>query len=117
MTPFGEDITNPDSRVIPPQFHGEWVRDLGDCGKPAGRNREIIEADRLIIGNTVERVVAVRFITPLQIAVVTRSGDGDGDYSLHYRGVSEDGAQLIDLENMDWVLNRCPGTTDRRQGG
>jgi hypothetical protein len=114
MKPFGEDITNPDSRVIPPQFHGEWGRNVGDCGKPAGHNAEIIEAHRLTIGDKVEHVVAVRFITPLQIAVVTRGGDGDQDYSLHYRGVSEDGARLVDLENMDWVLNRCPESRQKR---
>jgi hypothetical protein len=108
MRPFGEDIDNPDSRTIPPQFHGEWVRELSDCGNPAGRSREVIEEKRLTIGTSVERVVAVRYISPLQIAIVTQSGDGDGDYSLHYRGVSEDGARLVDLENMDWVLSRCP---------
>ncbi len=108
MGPFGEDIENPDSRAIPAAFHGEWVRDVSDCGNPASRSREVIEAERLIIGNSVERVVAVRFITPLQIAVVTRTGDGGEDYSLHYRGVSEDGNRLVDLENTDWVLSRCP---------
>ena len=30
-TPFGEDITNPDSRTMPSEFHGTWVRDSGDC--------------------------------------------------------------------------------------
>jgi hypothetical protein len=108
MGPFEEDIDNPDSRTIPAPFHGEWVRDAADCGYAASRNREVIEAERMIIGAVVERVVAVRFITPLQIAVVTRSGAGEGDYSLHYRGLSDDGARLVDLENMDWALSRCP---------
>ena len=52
----------------------------------------------------------MRFITPFQVAVVTRPADEKGgQYSLHYREVSEDGRLLTDLENMDWVLHRCQG--------
>ena len=62
-----------------------------------------------MIGGKAERVIAVRFITPFQVAVVTRPADEEGGrYSLHYREVSEDGRTLTDLENMDWVLRRCP---------
>jgi len=102
-TPFGENITTPDSTVIPPKFHGAWSR-KSDDQSPS----EIVEAERLILGGSAERVVAVRFIDASSIAVVTRSEDAGGEYALHYRGLSEDGARLTDLENMDWVLQRCP---------
>ena len=110
MTPFGEDITNPDARVIPPQFHGEWVRDPSDCHNAASSSREIIAAETMTLGNDVQRVVAVRFISDLQIAVVTQPVTGEEDYGLYYRGVSEDGSRLTDLENMDFVLQRCPAS-------
>lgn len=108
-SPFGEDITNPDSRTIPSHFHGEWVRDMRECRNVGSSSREIIAAGQMVIGDKAERVVAVRFISPSQIAVVTRPADEEhGAYTLHHRGVSQDGQELVDLENMDWVLRRCP---------
>ena len=108
-TPFGEDITNPDSRKLPLEFHGEWVRDLSDCHATAGATRTLISSDHIVIGEDAHRVVAVRFIDAGQVAVVTLPAQTDQkEYSLFYFGVSDDGNSLVDLENMDWVLYRCP---------
>ena len=120
-TPFGEDITNPDSRAMPVEFHGEWVRDLADCGADTSATRTVISNDGIVIGQNAQRVVAVRFIngertvlesrlvlSAAQIAVVTSPAGLDRDeYSLFYFGVSEDGQWLVNLESMDWVLRRC----------
>lgn len=112
-TPFGEDITNPDSKTIPEPFHGQWSYQ--------GEVSETIEADRIIFRHSgTEQVVAVRFIDrpeevaggivmnvdpKAQIAIVTRQADGE--YALHYRGISKDGAKLVDLESMDMKFDRC----------
>jgi hypothetical protein len=105
-TPFGEDITHPDSRTIPRAFHGEWVRDLSDGHSP----RTVLSSDQVVIGNDVQRVVAVRFIDTDKIAVVSLpTGTDQKKYSLFYFGLSEDGNSLIDLENEDWVLHRLRG--------
>ena len=94
--PFGEDITNPDSRTIPQPFHGRWGRN----SEPT----EVIEAGRIVFGGDAEDVVAVRFIDSQErIAIVTRQPDGE--YALHYRGLES--GKLVDLESMDWVLDRC----------
>lgn len=107
-TPFGEDITNPDSRTMPREFHGAWVRNLSDCDAAIRPHRTIISSDRMVIGKDVQRVVAVRYIDTGQIAVVTLPAETDHkEYSLFYFGVSEDGNSLVDLENMDDVLYRC----------
>jgi hypothetical protein len=111
--PFGEDITNPDSKTIPEPFHGQWSYQ--------GEVRETIEADRIIFKHSgTDQVVAVRFIDrpegmaggvvmnvdpKAQIAIVTRQADGE--YALHYRGISKDGAKLVDLESMDMKFDRC----------
>jgi hypothetical protein len=107
-TPFGEDITNPDSRTMPLEFHGEWVRDLSDCQTTRSATRKVISGDHIVVGENVQRVVAVRFIDTGKVAVVTLPAETDQkEYSLFYFGVSEDGNSLADLENMDWVLYRC----------
>lgn len=115
--PFGEDITNPDSRTMPPEFHGEWVWDLSECHASGSETRKVISRDRIVTGDDVERVVAVRFIATgiapeftLRVAVVTLPAEVDQkqQYSLFYFGLSEDGNSLVDLESMDWVLHRCP---------
>ena len=112
-TPFGEDITNPDSMTMPLEFHGEWVRDLGDCHANRSATRKVISSDRIIIGEDVQRVVAVRFIDTEQVAVVTLPAETSlKEYSLFYFGLSEDGNSLVDLESMDWVLHRCPTEAD-----
>lgn len=107
-TPFGEDITNPDSRTMPPQFHGEWVWKLADCGVIGNKDRKVIGSDRIDVGGEVHAVIAVRFIDTGQVAVVTLPIDTETkQYSLYYFGLSEDGNSLIDLESTDWVLQRC----------
>ena len=107
-TPFGEDITNPDSRTMPLEFHGEWVRDISDCGANRSATQRI-SSDYIVTGEDTQRVVAVRFIDAGQVAVVTvPAGTDQKQYSLFYFGLSEDGNSLVDLENMDWVLHRCP---------
>ena len=112
-TPFGEDIANPDSRTVPVEFHGEWVRDLGDCGANGSATRKVISGDRIVVGEDVQRVVAVRFLDAGKIAVVTLpAGAGQKEYSLFFFGVSEDGNSLVDLESMDWVLFRCRTKAD-----
>jgi hypothetical protein len=105
--PFGEDILNPDARALPPHFHGEWARDLDDYDTA---RRTILGAERMTVdGSTEERVIAVRFIDADSIAVVGLPVDDTGkNYTLRYFGVSEDRSRLTDLENMDWVLQRCP---------
>lgn len=116
-TPFGENITNPDSVTMPVTFHGEWVRDLGDCRAERSATRTVISADHIVVGEDIQRVVAVRFIDTGQVAVVTLpAGTSEKKYSLLYLGLSEDGDSLVDLENVDWVLYRCPteaGSSDR----
>lgn len=106
--PFGEDIVNPDSRTLPPAFHGAWDGD--------GRMPEAISADRMIFTffsqgefrTREEVVVAVRYIDgPAQVAIVTRTPGGD--FSLHYRGVDEDD-RLRDLENPAQKLDRAKGS-------
>jgi hypothetical protein len=118
-SPFGEDISNPDSRTMPPEYHGTWVRTLGDCDARTGATRTVIHGDHIVTGERAERVVAVRFIeagavpdVTRPVAVVTRPADTDAtkQYSLFYFGLSAGGEALIDLENMDWVLRRCPTT-------
>lgn len=112
-TPFGENITNPDSRTLPLEFHGEWVRDLSDCQITTSATRTLISSDRIVIGEGAHRVVAVRFIDAGQVAIVTLPAETDHkEYSLFYFGVSDDGNSLVDLENMDWVLYRCPTKAD-----
>lgn len=112
-TPFGEDISNPDSRTMPLEFQGEWVRDLGDCHAKRSATRKVISSDRIVIGEDVQRVVAVRFIATGQVAVVTLPDEtSQKEYSLFYFGLSEDGNSLVDLESMDWVLHRCPPESD-----
>ena len=107
--PFGEDITNPDSRTMPVEFHGAWVRDVGDCGAERDATRKVISGDRIVADRDVHCVVAVRFIDVGKVAVVTLPAQTDGkEYSLFYFGLSEDGDMLIDLESSDWVLHRCP---------
>ena len=107
-SPFGEDIVNPDSRTIPPVFHGEWVHDKSECGSPQSTTRKVISSERLVTGDDIQRVVAVRFIDARQIAVVTLPADGnEQEYSLFYFGLSDDGYSLINLESTDWVLQRC----------
>jgi hypothetical protein len=117
--PFGEDITNPDSRTMPPEFHGTWVRDPGDCHASRSATRTVISGDRIVTAAGAEHVVAVRFIeagtvpdVARPVAVVTLPAEADGQrrYSLFYFGLSADGDALIDLESMDWVLRRCPAT-------
>jgi hypothetical protein len=113
QTPFGEDITNPDSGTMPQEFHGEWVRDPDDCHAMMSSTRIIIGRDRIVIGGDAQRVVAVRFIDTRQVAVVTLPAEmGQKEYSLFYFGVSEDGTSLLDLESMDWVLQRCSTGAD-----
>jgi hypothetical protein len=93
---------------MPPQFHGEWVRELADCGAASSQTRKVIDSERIVDGHRVHRVIAVRFIDNDQVAVVTLPVDSDDkQYSLFYFGLSEDGNELIDLESMDWVLRRC----------
>jgi hypothetical protein len=46
-TPFGEDITNPHSRTLPLEFHGEWVRDLSDCHPTTSATRTLISSDHI----------------------------------------------------------------------
>lgn len=104
--PFGENIVNPDSRTIPPAFHGDWTKD--------GRIRETITADRMVFfffgqgeirAREEQTVVAVRYIRgPAEVAIVTQTPEGN--FSLRYRGIDEDG-RLLDLENMDWKLDRA----------
>ena len=89
--------------MIPPKFHGMWSTNPDDQSPS-----EIVEAERLILGGRAERVVAVRFIDASSIAVVTQPEGAGSEYALHYRGLSEDGGRMTDLENMDWVLQRCP---------
>ena len=111
--PFGEDITSPHSRTMPPELHGTWLTEWNDM--------TVITRDRILTNQNVERVVAVRFIdaenivlnsglvvrSP-QVAVVTLPADEakEQQYSLFYFGLSEDGDSLVDLENMDLVLYR-----------
>lgn len=112
-TPFGEDITTPDSRTMPLEFHGQWVHDLSDCHAQKSATRKVISGDRIVEGDDVQRVVAVRFIDTGKVAVVTLPAEGgEKGYSLFYFGVSEDGNSLFDLESMDWVLHRCPTKAD-----
>ena len=112
-TPFGEDITDPDSRTMPLEFHGEWVRDPSDCHANRSATRTVIGSDHIVIGGSVQRVVAVRFIDTGKVAVVTLGAETDQkEYSLFYLGVSEDGNSLADLESTDWVLHRCPTKAD-----
>lgn len=112
-TPFGEDITNPDSRMMPPEFHGEWVRDLNDCDANRSAARTVISSGQIPTGAQVQRVVAVRIIDTGKVAVVTLPAEPDQkEYSLFYFGVSEDGNSLVDLENMDWILHRCQTESD-----
>ena len=112
-TPFGEDITNPDFRTMPLEFQGEWVRDLSDCHAHRSATRTVISGDQIITGEGVQRIVAVRFIDTGKVAVVTLPAETDQkEYSLFYLGVSEDGNSLVDLENMDWVLQRCQTKAD-----
>jgi hypothetical protein len=115
-TPFGEDVTSPDSRTMPPEFHGTWVRDPGDCRTSTGATRTVITGDRIVTGGA-ERVVAVRFIAAgtvpdvdRAVAVVTLPADADREerHSLFYFGLSAGGDALVDLESMEWVLRRCP---------
>lgn len=102
--PFGEDIVNPDSRTIPPAFHGAWDGD--------GRLPETIAADRMVftvfgrggVGTSEETVVAVRYVDgPNEIAIVTRTPGGK--FGLCYRGVKD--GRLWDLENPGCKLDRC----------
>jgi hypothetical protein len=115
--PFGEDITNPDARAMPPEFHGTWVRDLGECGASTGATRTVITGELIVIRDGAERVVAVRFIdagavpgVDRPVAVVTLPADADREsrHSLFYFGLSAGGDALVDLESMEWVLRRCP---------
>jgi len=106
--PFGEDIANPDSRTMPLEFQGVWVRNLSDCSAATSPTRTVISSTQIVTGGEVQRVVAVRYIDAGQVAVVTLPSASDQkEYSLFYFGVSEDGNALVDLENMDWVLSRC----------
>lgn len=102
--PFGEDITNPDSRTIPAALAGRWT-----SGSPD--DVLVIEPDFVVTSSGNERVVAVRFIgseagldTTDNIAVVTRGSDEQ--YALHYFGLRSDGC-LVDLESADVVRRRA----------
>ncbi len=107
-TPFGEDIINPDSKTMPLEFHGDWVQDISDCRTQRSATQKIISSDHIVLGDDIQRVVAVRFIDAGQVAVVTLPAAADEkEYSLFYFGLSEDGNSLVDLENVDWVLHRC----------
>jgi hypothetical protein len=114
--PFGEDITNPDARTMPPEFHGEWARDPADCHARRSGTRTVIGSGRIVVGENAERVVAVRFIEagavpgvtrPVAVVTLPAGGDREQQYSVFYFGLSDDGQSLIDLESMDWVLRRC----------
>ena len=97
--PFGEDITNPDSRTMPEPLQGRWVF-------PTHSDRDPLTITSSTIKNQdeEEQVVAVRFInandtgTTSNVAVVTRGADGQ--FALRYFGISDDGV-LVDLESMD----------------
>jgi hypothetical protein len=111
--PFGEDVTNPHSRTMPPELHGTWLTEWNDM--------TVITSDRIVKYGNVECVVAVRFcdaenivlnsglvVSSPQVAVVTLPADEtkEQQYSLFYFGLSEDGDSLVDLESMDLVLYR-----------
>jgi hypothetical protein len=107
--PFGENIAKPDSLTMPVEFQGNWVSDLSDCHTDGNATRTVIRSDRILIGEVVQRVVAVRFIGTRKVSVVTQSNEqNQPQYSLYYFGLSEDGNSLIDLESADYVLHRCP---------
>ncbi|NML05192.1 hypothetical protein [Sphingomonas sp. G-3-2-10] len=103
--PFGEDIANPDARVIPDALTGLW----GSPGESA-ETALVIGPSSIREGAREEQVIAVRFIGPEagletthNIAVVSQVAGGR--YSLHMMGLSAAG-ELVDLENMDMALVR-----------
>ena len=103
--PFGEDITNPDARMIPSPLLGRWTVPGGEAGDFLA-----LEPDHIVTPSGNERVVAVRFIgeeagyeTNSNVAVVSRGADEQ--YSLRYFGLSADDL-LVDLESMDVVRQR-----------
>ena len=103
--PFGEDITNPDARMIPSPLLGRWTVPGAATG-----DFLVLEPDHIVTPSGNERVVAVRFIgeeagyqTNSNVAVVSRGADEQ--YSLRYFGLSADDL-LVDLESMDVVRQR-----------
>jgi hypothetical protein len=104
-SPFGEDITNPDARIIPASLVGRWAMVDGQADDVLA-----IEPDTIVTPSGNERVVAVRFIgeearldTISNVAVVSRSAFGE--YALRYFGLRSDDV-LVDLESMDVVRKR-----------
>lgn len=103
--PFGEDITNPDARIIPASLVGRWAMSDGQADDVL-----TIEPDNIITPSGNERVIAVRFIgeeagldTSGNVAVVSRGAFGQ--YALRYFGLRSDDV-LVDLESMDVVRKR-----------
>ena len=103
--PFGEDITDPDARVLPSPLLGHWAMPASGSG-----DFLVLEADTIVSPAGHERVVAVRFIddvpdlaTTHNVAVVSRGADDQ--YVLHYFGLAVDDS-LVDLESADVVRRR-----------
>ena len=103
--PFGEDITNPDARIIPSSLVGRWAKSDGQSDDVLS-----IEPDTIATPSGNERVIAVRFIneeagleTISNVAVVSRGAYGQ--YALRYFGLRSDDV-LVDLESMDVVRKR-----------
>jgi len=106
--PFGENVANPASRLIPPRFAGGWARQ-------GGPDLSIAPNEVRIDGRS-EPVVAVRTIDANGVAVVTQSVEADGTwaYGLRYFGLSDGDRQLTDLESSDIVWLRQDGAKGAR---
>ena len=98
MEPFGENISTPKSREIPPAFCGNWKSNFG--------SEDLIASDEIVIGNEKCPVIAVRNISDHEISVVTQTKTESGwVFALGFLGLEENGAKIRNLEDYDefWV--------------
>lgn len=107
--PLGYDLANPDSRVIPDAFQGDWLWE--SATENVSRHRISLRANSLIYIDAIgpEPVVGCYSIGPDEVAVVTQQmEDGRWLFATYPFKLLEGGAKLTNLESLDKRWNRLP---------
>jgi hypothetical protein len=105
--PLGYDLANPDSRVIPDAFQGDWLWE--DATENVSRHRISLRADSLIYIDAIgaEPVVGCYNIGPDEVAIVTQQmEDGHWLFATYQFKLLDGGTKLTNLESMDKRWNR-----------
>lgn len=95
--------------VVPPRFHGEWNRNVADCGSGLNDSRLMLSADRVGFHESTGRILSTTHYGANEVGIsLEMSGEGER-WAARYRfRLSHDGRELTDVGNGGrWVRYRC----------